>query len=69
MLNKLWSDSFRRGIDILTEGCISGFGIVIGGISDLGVDVGSDGEDDIDSKLVWSEDVDADGSFFDSDFF
>jgi hypothetical protein len=69
MLNKLLSDSFWCGIDILIVGRISVIGIFIGGIFDLGSNIGSDGEDDVDSIIVSSEGVDDDSSFFVSDFF
>jgi len=69
MLNKLLSDSFWRGIDILIVGRISVFGVFIGGIFVLGSNIGSDGEDDVDSMLVSSGGVDEDSSFFVSDFF
>jgi len=69
MLNKLLSDSFRPGIDILIVGRISGFGGFIEGISDLGCNIGSDGEDDGGSVLVSSEAVANDASDFVSGFF
>jgi hypothetical protein len=69
MLNKLLSDSFWRGIDILIVGRISVFGVFIGGIFVLGSNIGSDGEDDVDSMLVSPGGVDKDSSFFVSDFF
>jgi hypothetical protein len=65
MLNRFVSDSFRCGIDILIGDRIS----VVGGTSKLGSNIGSDGEDDVESVAVGSKGVDEDTSVVVSDFF
>ncbi len=65
MLNRLVSDSFRRGIDRLIGVRVSG----IGGGSVRGSKIGSAGEDVVESVVVSLAGVGGGTSFVDSDFF
>ncbi len=65
MLSRFVCDSFWCGMDRLIGDRISG----VGGTSNRGSNIGSDGEDDVESIVVWSAGVDEDTSAVGSDFF
>ncbi len=69
MLNRFVSDSFWRGIDRIIGDRISVVGVFIEEVFDLGSNIGSAGDDDVDSTFLCSEGVVEDSSDFVSDFF